>query len=233
MGRRDRLRPRDSRPARPRVCRHRVRQPASRSRWRRGVPRRVPADPDWSGRARRPLLRRQRHLDGRGRQRPGQGACLPQRLDVRRGREPAAAPGEVRRQSRGALDQARAVHRAGRERGRRSLPRPQRVPRDLRGRCRPGDGRGNGRGAAAVRRSRVRRHAVGPAGVEDAAVLVPARHRGQGDPAGAPALHGRARRATIVEVPASHVSFVSQPEAATQLILRAVEAASHAESDSG
>ena len=30
--------------------------------------------------------------------------------------------------------------------------------------------------------------------------------------------------ATIVEVPASHVSFVSQPEAATDLILRAVEA---------
>jgi pimeloyl-ACP methyl ester carboxylesterase len=29
--------------------------------------------------------------------------------------------------------------------------------------------------------------------------------------------------ATIVEVPASHVSFVSQPEAATQLILRAVQ----------
>jgi len=30
--------------------------------------------------------------------------------------------------------------------------------------------------------------------------------------------------ATIVEVPASHVSFVSQPDAATQLILQAVEA---------
>jgi len=30
--------------------------------------------------------------------------------------------------------------------------------------------------------------------------------------------------ATIVEVQASHVSFVSQPEAATQLILQAVEA---------
>jgi pimeloyl-ACP methyl ester carboxylesterase len=30
--------------------------------------------------------------------------------------------------------------------------------------------------------------------------------------------------ATIVEVPASHVSFLSQPEAATQLILQAVEA---------
>jgi len=29
--------------------------------------------------------------------------------------------------------------------------------------------------------------------------------------------------ATIVEVPSSHVSFVSQPEAATQLILQAVE----------
>jgi pimeloyl-ACP methyl ester carboxylesterase len=32
--------------------------------------------------------------------------------------------------------------------------------------------------------------------------------------------------ATIVEVPASHVSFVSQPEAAVQLILQAVEATS-------
>jgi hypothetical protein len=30
--------------------------------------------------------------------------------------------------------------------------------------------------------------------------------------------------ATIVEVPASHAWFVSQPEAATQLILQAVEA---------
>ena len=30
--------------------------------------------------------------------------------------------------------------------------------------------------------------------------------------------------ATIVEVPASHVSFVSQPDAATQLILQAVNA---------
>ena len=45
----------------------------------------------------------------------------------------------------------------------------------------------------AVCRRRVRRHAVGSAGVEDAAVLVPARHRGQGDPGGAPAFHGRAR----------------------------------------
>jgi pimeloyl-ACP methyl ester carboxylesterase len=35
--------------------------------------------------------------------------------------------------------------------------------------------------------------------------------------------------ATIVEIPASHVSFVSQAEAATQLILRAVEAASNTE----
>jgi pimeloyl-ACP methyl ester carboxylesterase len=36
--------------------------------------------------------------------------------------------------------------------------------------------------------------------------------------------------ATIVEVSASHVSFVSQPEAATQLILRAVEATAAARS---
>jgi pimeloyl-ACP methyl ester carboxylesterase len=35
--------------------------------------------------------------------------------------------------------------------------------------------------------------------------------------------------ATIVEVPASHVSFVSQPEAATQLILQAVEATAKAQ----
>jgi pimeloyl-ACP methyl ester carboxylesterase len=54
----------------------------------------------------------------------------------------------------------------------------------------PRDGRGDGRGAAAVRRSRVRSRAIGAAGVEDAAVLVPARHRGQGDPAGAPAVYG-------------------------------------------
>ena len=32
--------------------------------------------------------------------------------------------------------------------------------------------------------------------------------------------------ATIVEVPASHVSFLSQPDAATQVILQAVEATS-------
>ncbi len=35
--------------------------------------------------------------------------------------------------------------------------------------------------------------------------------------------------ATIVEVPASHVSYVSQPEAATQLILQAVEATSRSQ----
>jgi pimeloyl-ACP methyl ester carboxylesterase len=52
------------------------------------------------------------------------------------------------------------------------------------------EGRGDGRRAAAVRRRRIRRHPVGPVGVEDAAVLVPARHRGQGDPAGAAAVHG-------------------------------------------
>ena len=59
---------------------------------------------------------------------------------------------------------------------------------------------------------------------------------GTEDKAIPPALqHFMAERAnaTIVEVPASHVSFVSQPEAATQLILRAVEAASHAKPDSG
>ena len=36
--------------------------------------------------------------------------------------------------------------------------------------------------------------------------------------------------ATIVEVPASHVSFVSQPDAAVELILQAVEATTPAAS---
>src|SRR5207302_4340354 len=57
---------------------------------------------------------------------------------------------------------------------------------------------------------------------------------GTEDKAIPPALqHFMAERAgaTTGEVPASHVSFVSQPEAATQLILRAVEATSRAESD--
>src|SRR6476620_3462611 len=39
--------------------------------------------------------------------------------------------------------------------------------------------------------------------------------------------------ATIVEVAASHVSFVSQPEAATQLILAAVEATSRSRTARG
>jgi LysR substrate binding domain len=64
---------------------------------------------------------------------------------------------------------------------------------------------------AAVRRHRVRRRVVGPACLEDAAVLVPARHRGQGDSPSAPAVHGRARErddrggagvARLVRVPA-------------------------------
>jgi pimeloyl-ACP methyl ester carboxylesterase len=42
--------------------------------------------------------------------------------------------------------------------------------------------------------SRVRSNAGGSASVEHTAVLVLARYRGQGDPAGAPALHGRARQ---------------------------------------
>ena len=45
-----------------------------------------------SDRARGPLLRRQCHLRGRGRKRPGAGTGLLQRLDVRRGRDPGAAP---------------------------------------------------------------------------------------------------------------------------------------------
>jgi hypothetical protein len=39
--------------------------------------------------------------------------------------------------------------------------------------------------------------------------------------------------ATIVQVPASHVSFVSQPEAAAQLILQAVEATGHGRTGAG
>ncbi len=52
----------------------------------------------------------------------------------------------------------------------------------------------DGGGAAAICGRRVRSNTVGSASVEHTAVLVLARYRGQGDPAGAPALHGRARR---------------------------------------
>jgi hypothetical protein len=55
-------------------------------------------EPDRPDRAGGPLLRRQRDLDGRGRQRPGPGAGLLQRLAVRPGRAPTAAPGALRRQ---------------------------------------------------------------------------------------------------------------------------------------
>ena len=48
--------------------------------------------------------------------------------------------------------------------------------------------------AAAVRRHRIRSHAVGRTGVEDTAVLVSAWHRRQGHPAGTAAVHGRARK---------------------------------------
>ena len=57
---------------------------------------------------------------------------------------------------------------------------------------------------------------------------VPTRYQhGTEDKAIPPALQrfmAERANATIVEVPASHVSFVSQPDAATQLILQAVEA---------
>jgi hypothetical protein len=70
---------------------------------------------------------------------------------------------------------------------------------------------------------------TGPAGVEDAAVLVSARHRRQGDPPALQRFMAERANATIAEVPASHVSFGSQPEAATQLILQAVEETSRRE----
>src|SRR3954447_4960647 len=72
----------DPRAARPRVFRYRLRQPAARSRWRRRIPGRAPANPEWSDRARRPFLRRQCDLHRRHRQRAGPGARLLQRLDV-------------------------------------------------------------------------------------------------------------------------------------------------------
>ena len=55
-------------------------------------------------------------------------------------------------------------------------------------------------------------------------MLVFAGYRGQGETSELQRFVAERANATIVEVPASHVSFVSQPEAATQLILQAVEA---------
>jgi hypothetical protein len=63
----------------------------------------------------------------------------------------------------------------------------------------------------------------GPAGVEVDPLLVPAPQRGQGDPSGDGFMAERAT-STIEEVPASNASMVSQPDAATNLIVTAVNA---------
>jgi hypothetical protein len=65
--------------------------------------------------------------------------------------------------------------------------------------------------------------------VEHAAVLVFARHQDKAIPPALQRFMAERANETIVEVAASHVSFVSQPEAATQLILQAVEATRPAE----
>jgi pimeloyl-ACP methyl ester carboxylesterase len=99
------------------------------------------------------------------------------------------------------------------------------VPRGVLRRRRPRDGHGDGGDPATMERRRVR-HASGPpgwrsipswylVGTEDRAI----------PPAGQRFMAERAN-ATIEEVPASHASMVSQPEAVTRLILSAVEATS-------
>jgi pimeloyl-ACP methyl ester carboxylesterase len=127
------------------------------------------------------------------------------------------------------LDPAGAVHRPRWERGHRPVPGPRGVPRRLRRRRRPRDGRGDGRGPAALCRRRVRGRAVGSAGVEDPAVLVLLGTQDKAIPAALQRFMAERANATIVEVAASHVSFLSQPEAATQLILQAVEATSRSQ----
>ncbi len=90
--------------------------------------------------------------------------------------------------------------------------------------------RRHGRDAATVERCRVQR-AIRPAGLEDAPVLVPAltedkaiQRRSSGS-----WLSARARGSRrIQKVSASHASMVSQPEAATEIILQAAEAAAPA-----
>jgi hypothetical protein len=57
--------------------------------------------------------------------------------------------------------------------------------------------------------------------VEDAAVLVSARPQDKAIPPALRRFMAERANATIVEVAASHVPFVSLPEAATQLILSA------------
>src|SRR3954454_20740165 len=105
-----------------------------------------------------------------------------------------------------ARDPARAVHRPGREPGRGTSTSIRR------GSTRPSpamstahDSR-DGRDAAAVRRTRVRRP-VRPASLEDGdPLLVPARYRGQRDPSGATAVHGRARPSWRCRPPTSRTT---------------------------
>ena len=155
-------------------------------------------------------------------QRPGQGAR--RRLDVRRGREQADSSERfegslVGPRSGPCPTPARTAARTRtsssppRRSGRPSPPtstRPRRTSWPLpSGRTPPP------RSPARLRPRRRGRH--GPCwyllGTEDKAIP-PALQRFMAERA----------NATIVEVPASHVSFVSQPDAATQLILQAVAA---------
>ena len=99
------------------------------------------------------------------------------------------------------------------------------VPRGVLRRRRSRDGQGDGGDPATLERRRLRR-AVGPAGWRSIPswYLVGTQDRAI-PPAGQRFLAERGN-AQIEEVAASHASMVSQPEAVTQLILRAVEATS-------
>src|SRR5690348_355327 len=77
------------------------------------------------------------------------------------------------------------------------------------------------RDAAAGRCRRVRRYALSSAGVEHTSRLVPARYRGQGDPPDLQRFMAERVNSTIVEVLASHVLSISQPAAASELVVRA------------
>src|SRR3954454_20867565 len=224
MGRCDGLRPRDPRSPARWIPRHRVRQPASRSCGRLELPHRVPAYADRSDRARRALLRGQCHLDRRDRQRPGQGTRLSQRMDVRRGREPAGAPGAVRRQPCGPSIRPVAFTSADGSEGADLSLDPEAFREAF---AADVDQATADVMAAAQRPYAAAAFAGAPSGAPAGKTLPCWYLLGTEDKAIPPALQrfmAERANATIVEVPASHVSFVSQPDAATQLILQAVEA---------
>ena len=100
---------------------------------------------------------------------------------------------------------------------------PAKFPAVFAGDLPPEEAARDGRDPAAGRGVGVRRDDR-PAGVEDAAVVGRGRHRDKAAGTDVTLSMARRAKATITEVDGSHVTMVSQPDAVTDVILKAAAA---------